>query len=327
MEYDFKRYNDTFLLHQHITAGDYELVKSFLKQHLLDKHFYDKFEQSAAAVALQCNRLSIYELLIENNVLLGPHEQIELIVADRETKIKLRDIHRSYSKDPNEKHLKILAANSRISHEDSKADRREFLEIISEAFEDLNELQLLRPILQVVSTVKKLLITFDFKRSSVERLDPCLNKHIAGVTYSTDDCISIGASELVADQELSSQDNEERRCKVLGTLIHELCHYAIDKLNQNACKPYRTDEYETEQEFSAITNKCEIKKSVDVVIKNVFDFYPVEKHHVELIVRCRISLLCTETMKLSLSRFSKSFPNCSTFMSSRFWKNLSLIIH
>lgn len=265
-------------LHEFIKKHDLKNVKQFLDNNVQDKFFYNEKNESSASVALQFGNDEIYELLVSRGVRLGPHEPIEDIVSGQPMakRRKLCGIHRKYIKDPNLKHLANLTSRSTLSHESSATSRREYLELIENAFEDLNESIWIEPILKVVSTDSKLKIVFDFDRDSVELMDPTKNRNVCGTTYSEDGYIYIGARGL----KLTRQ-----RSEALAVLIHEMCHYSMRLLYNNNCKPYKKDDVLKEQEFNTILNQCEAKKDTENVINDVFDCYPEEKQHAELIVR------------------------------------------
>lgn len=275
------------LLHSCIQFGDLSEVKKILATHHRDKHFYNSNFESAAATALKYQKDEIYELLIANGISLGPHEDMVEIIDGQPArkKRKIRDIHRIFLKNVSEKHLTTLISCSRISHDSSAGDRRELLDLITKAFEDLNESSLIKSILKVVSTVKHLTIAFDFNRESVEHMDPMKTKLVAGTTYTNDAYVYIGAKGLRNDENFSAEENAAKRCDVLGTLIHELTHFAINLVYQNHCKPYFADDDVRQEEFSEIVRQSQTREGSEEVIKSVFNCYTPDKWHAELIVR------------------------------------------
>lgn len=104
-----------------------------------DKYYYDENKTSAAFYALDSGEDGIYELLVSKGVCIGPNERLDEIPAiesDESKKLGLRKIHRKYFKDANLKHLMNLNSSYKLSHEASFSDRREYLRLIADAFED-----------------------------------------------------------------------------------------------------------------------------------------------------------------------------------------------
>lgn len=236
---------------------------------------------SAAATAIKHGMTEDYEHLISKRVLLDPDEDIDELVEGLPdiTKVKLRNIHRKYVNDINLTHLGILTSCSKLSHEASNTDNADFSVLIAEAFSDLNSINLVKPILQVASTSLKLQIIFDFNRSSVEFLDPTKCHRVLGTTYPQSGYIYIGAKGLRTRDKHKNED----RCKVLGVMIHELCHFAVQLVYNNNAKPYHKNG-DKMNEFQDIFMATKTINYSDLIIGNL-STYPVEDHHAELIVR------------------------------------------
>lgn len=252
-------------------------VKRFVENHPYDKNFYYRNNESAAAMALKCKSIDVYNYLVSKGICLSPEENMDELVhhLSDEMKIRLSEIHRQYFKDPNLKHLTILNSKSKLSHETSTSERKECLEMISNAFEDLNSFKWIEPTLKIVSTCPDLSIAFDFNRDSVAHMDPMKQRSVSGTTYPGIARILIGASGL---------KSQKLRCAVLGTLIHELTHYAMKMVYDNGCKPYKIGNEFKQQEYEVIVDECEMSKDSENLIKQVFT-YPQHKWEAELIVR------------------------------------------
>lgn len=295
-----KSFNDAILLHRSIEKGDLEEVKKSLLSLSHDKYFFDSNRLSAPAYAIKLGKHEIYEFFVSQGIYLGPHELMDEITNNQKRNEKeiLRDIHKKYLNTPSLKHLVDLNSSSRLSHEASPWDRRIYLQLIAEAFEDLNGLSCIEPILKVASTAENLKIVFDFNRDSVEFVAPGKSRKIMGTSYNDEGYIYIGAKDLIRNDEEPKQDqyiNEEgtqqeqesnKRCDVLGVLIHELTHFVMKIIYCNQSKPYKQGDEDKLDEFNKVVTATleRINHKSEPIITSVFD-YPDTKHHAELIVR------------------------------------------
>lgn len=269
-------------LHEDIQYGDLEEVKNFVSGIQSDKKAYNDRNESAISTAIRFGRCEIYELLLSSNFSLGPHEDIERILAKSgamRNNVKLRrqfrEIHKKYFKVTTPKHLIILQEKSKLSHEASEEDRKMFQPEIVKAFEDLNDIFWIRPLLKLAAMISTLSIVFDFGHDTVEHMDPTKNDAIRGTTYSIQGYIFIGAKKLL---------NISERCEALGTLVHELCHFVMQIVYGNDCKPYKIDDVENHQKFIEILNDCAGNCELEEIIFYAFDCNE-SIQHAELIVR------------------------------------------
>jgi hypothetical protein len=129
-------------------------------------------------------------------------------------------------------------------------------------------------ILQTVAASKEFQIIFDFNRTSIQHLDPTADQGFRGMFYTSRQ-IYIAAGGLF---------NPSLLLDVYGTLIHELCHYAMLLVYNNFCKPY----YETEEAaiklYTKIADICQSRKDSEYIMSLVFRYHP-DMRHAELIVR------------------------------------------
>lgn len=238
-----------------------------------DPNFYNEDLESAASLAITLQNDDVYDLLLLHGVCLGPHEKMEKLVMDfpMEIKSKIRTIHKKHFKEASLKHLQSLNNKSKLSPGASDTDRQSYQSLITKAFDDLNSLESVEPILKVASTGADLQIVFDFNHGSVDNLDPSKDPNVRGTTYPSEHLIYIGAKNISEDS------------GVLGTLAHELCHYAMELLYHNNCKPYRESE-KNRRDFDGIVSACETNRDWEDLINTVYDV-PPDKMHAELIVR------------------------------------------
>jgi hypothetical protein len=77
----------------------------------------------------------------------------------------------------------------------------------------------------------------------------------------------------------------EKFLEVYSVMAHELCHFAIFLLYGNNAKPYKDNQPEIEANFDQITENCEELSQCQEIVDSVFECYPEEMFHAELIVR------------------------------------------
>lgn len=264
-------------LHEYIQRGQTENVKKYLENYQIDRFILNSRKESAAASALRWEQPEIYELLLKNKFKLQAHESIDEILklgnAQMEIRERLRIIHKKFSTSPSREHLTALQSKYKLSHNSDEARRHEFHIEIQNAFDNLNEIPWIEPILKIAANVEDLSLTFDFNRPSVEEMAPTKTEWDRGTTYHNEFCIYIGAQKL-----LTCQRNE-----VWGTIAHELCHLAMNIVYKNNCKPYHRDNVE-KQEFEQIVEVCKNMKHCEDIINRAF-FGRTEIQHAELIVR------------------------------------------
>lgn len=256
---DYK--NDLSSFHRNIREGSLEGVKTFLDKYQNEKHAYDAEYQSSVAIAVRSEQVEIYKLLIMRGQSFGPHEDINEIeeTLPDDMKLQMLDILKPSFRNPNLKYLIKLQSMSNLFHSDIKHQTREFLELIVQAFEDLNDSKLLSPILKVVATSSVLKIVFDFKRDFEDLSDE--PQIVNEMTNPPTEFIYIAAKGLL---------DENKRCMVHAVLAQKLCHHAMKLLYDNDCKPYRKGDDEMKQQFSRIVMSCKRNKTSEEVIESVY---------------------------------------------------------
>lgn len=316
MNEDFKpcEENDNVLLssiHIKIMYGNITEVKRILDQQ--SESFNKLHHKSFAALALKNCRFDIYEMLISKWTTSGPIEGIEDIMESMPltNQIMLRTLHTRHLKRPRSNELAlILQSRSRISHDSNSTRHPEFYDTIYTAFEELYQKSLLEPILKVVAQEKMLRIVFDFNQTSVANLDPSKGRNVTGASYYYDGFIFIGAKNLLVPG--------QKRNEVLGTLIHELCHYAMSLTYNNDSKPYRQDDSTKREYFESIAQQCSEMKQRESIINQVYK-YPDQRLHAELIVRVPQLIITSKDSPKYLKKRERLFSRLF-----KFYENISL---
>ncbi|XP_070507982.1 uncharacterized protein [Chironomus tepperi] len=263
-------------LHNSIRQRKKNEVETILNENPNLRHFYNTKNLSAASQAVICGALEIYELLLSKSVYIGPKEDFNAMLRkiNVESCENMRGIHLEYIQSSSDKHLMILTVNSFVGHDIPDVDEK--LKHISKAFKYLNEIDsLISLILKVVAASRDFKIIFDFHRQSIQHLDPTSSQFTRGV-YHTSRHIYIAAQQMLDPNTVH---------EIYGTMAHELCHYALHLVYHNDCKPYFDDELDIIKNFTKIALFCKMRQEKEILIGCVFNNYPKELQHAELIVR------------------------------------------
>ncbi|XP_070504255.1 uncharacterized protein [Chironomus tepperi] len=172
-----------------------------------------------------------------------------------------------------DQHINLIMSKSFCSHDVHEDESTR--EHVLNAYKFLSSTPMLSVILMIVASSTKVKSVFDFNRDSVHVADPTVRSNTKGMFYLSGRVI-IGAKQLL---------NESTKSEVYATLAHEFCHYAMDLTYGNFAKPYAKNDNKTKQEFEEISQKCQAHPGVEEYIDIVFEDYPPEMHHAELIVR------------------------------------------
>lgn len=127
----------------------------------------------------------------------------------------------------------------------------------------------------IVAASKNFKIIFDFNHDAINVVDPTTDRYTQGKFYISGK-IYIGAKQLL-DQAIEHE--------AIAVLAHEICHFVMNIVFGNMAKPYRRNDNKTMQEFKNISSKCEKIRDVEKMIDIIYDSYPEEMYHAELIVR------------------------------------------
>lgn len=296
-------------LHDFIKKGKLDKVKEILKAYPDEKHFILN-HKSAAAVALQNLKCNMYEFLITQNVFMTEKmEDIKSYISinyDGKVKEKLVNkiykIHDEYSKKSVPEHVQSLMAKSKFVHDYDNDENFQILRMYSE----LNSIKELEVILRIVGTTRNLMIVFDPGRSSADHMAPFVEPLTEGLTCSSTNKIYVAALEWFTN------DNKFR---TLGTLIHELTHFAVKIVYKNNFKPYCGDDVDKNEKFEKILKTCESHKDKEDFIKFVYGCKPEEQHD-ELIVRVPHLLALYKVEPEKLSNCKEVFQSLFEFFDS-----------
>ncbi|KAL7012258.1 hypothetical protein ACKWTF_014721 [Chironomus riparius] len=258
-----------------IEVDDLEKVKEVYKNLPKTRHIFNFSGQSAIQFAVVNKALKSYEFLLTHKHTFAPNEDPEDFYEELEyqEQFTIREIHNRHAQESPKNHINVLMTKSYIVHDVPDVEQK--LKIVRRAYRILNRNVYIRIILMIVAASKNFKIIFDFHRESINVADPTVGSNIQGMFY-TSGRIYIGAKQLLDDV---------RSHETLAIIAHELCHFAINLVYGNNAKPYKSNDNQSMQEFEEISDHCKANYDKEEIIKMVYEFYPSDVYHAELIVR------------------------------------------
>jgi len=262
-------------LSQSIAKDNLEKVKEIFSQLPKTSYCYNLANESALKVATKKRAFKSYDFFLAEGLRFAPHEPPEEYYEDLklEDKQLVRQIHEKYTQEMQEQHINVLLSKSFLSHD--VPDSKEKLKFVQRAYEALSANVLIKIILMVIAASKDFKIIFDFNREAVNVADPTTTSGTQGIFYLSGK-IYIGAKQLL---------NEATLHETLAVMAHEFCHFAMKLVYGNNAKPYKLDDDAAMEEFEEISDKCLEHWESESVIGSVYEHYPDEMCHAELIVR------------------------------------------
>lgn len=232
------------------------------------------------------------------------------------------------------KHLESLIARSSLANVVLKEEEKYFDSLIAGAFEELNEIEGIEPILKVVSNSNDLNIVFDFNLDSIEQMVATVN---GGRRETELGNIYIAAKGLMRDEE---------RFGPLSSLAQEFCRYSMELVYSNDCKPYNDQQkqfedsllqinkiflenhepshefmdaverikklYSVNQEFEDILQATKILQKGEPNVSRVF-VYPENQQHAELITRVPYLIVAYHRNQEKLNEIKRTFSKLFHF--------------
>lgn len=290
-------------IHEAITKHDIETVSSIIDEYFNLNFFYNLKNHSALAIALTSKSFEIYKMLMEKNVILGPHEIItDLLLKLSETEREnLSAMNLSTFQSVADKHILTLMAYTQVGSDDNR--RQERLNLVCSAFQRLNTLPCVKILLQIVAATRNFQLIFDFNHEHIHFLEPSSEGYSTGL-FQLCGRIYIGAMHLL---------DPSRAHEVLGVIAHEFCHFVMFTVFGNMAKPYRVDDLKSQEEFDKILAYCESKPDLEMIIDLVFKDYQKEQQAAELIVRIPQALAHYIDDPERLEEFNEKFKDLKNF--------------
>jgi FMN phosphatase YigB (HAD superfamily) len=172
---------DSLDFHRFIFKGKVDEVQRFIDSNPKEKVVtFD--DNSAIAMALKCNTLEVYEVLVANGFKLAPSEDLGTIMRNIEAnpkvksviKKKMEEIQRYHMKESTKKHLLKLNLMAKLAPTTPEDRREELEEIIALTFEKLAANPDIEKIMKYISTARsessKLFVVLSFSNFTICRL-------------------------------------------------------------------------------------------------------------------------------------------------------------
>ncbi|XP_070493647.1 uncharacterized protein [Chironomus tepperi] len=263
-------------VHKLISSNEKDKLEEILNQHQNLRHFFNFSNKSALMISLECKSFEVFDLLLSKKLRFGSHEdpaEYYEKINDYDIQRQIRDIQNKYSQPFLEKHIHTLVANSTACFDETEVKDKH--DTVKRAFELLSQNIFTKIILQIVAASKNFKIVFDFNREAANVLDPTADETTQGVCYISGK-MYIGAKQLL---------DPATEHETLAVLIHELCHFVMIQVYKNQANPYTKDDKKTMTEFEEISTICKENLEAEEIIGLVYNCYPEEDFHAELIVR------------------------------------------
>lgn len=260
--------------HGLIRNNKLDAVKNFVDKHP-EEYAYNKENKCALLIALESGNTEMYTLLQSKGFLVG--------IKDK--------------KSVNNQIIKHFKGPSLVDNLVSKSrfwqDNNEVhVEIARECFEALSKIPEMEDILALVES-NNVKITFDFNDETVCRMDPSNPNPADGRTYGR-------RGEIFVAAKMKNED------ELLGTLAHELTHFAMYLIYNNNHQPYRENS-ENEKTFKTVEDACYKLKAENETIRRAFENYSANEFHAELIVRVPQLIVLHSNNSEELAKHRKTF--------------------
>ncbi|GJQ74820.1 hypothetical protein Trydic_g21657 [Trypoxylus dichotomus] len=250
--------------HQAIREDSREKIDSFIKQYPRLKQVLNRSNKSALTTARNAEKWDTYVYLQSQGFRFGNNENSNLTKEERE---HLKQIKSRYFHKPDNSRITFLLSRSKLGHDSYNYD---YFAEIKKLYEFLDEIPYTSTVMQVLEMSNIQQIVFDFNKESVVDLDPTLTEMTAGSCDYVAGNLYIGAKQPLGT--------------LLGTLAHELTHFAMQTVFNNDCNPYTASDLETKRYCEEIVDRYYGREEIDSIIGRVYN-YKRHEWPSELIVR------------------------------------------
>lgn len=255
---------------ENIKNNDIYKITLFIEDNPLVRHGYCPRNECILSFALKNDNMYIYVRLRSIGFTNGIDENFERILCDLDerNKLALAKFAQSYVSPSSSQHIMELVSKSRLGVGRSQ----DHFKKIQEYFEALDAIDKIKPILKLVAQDRNVKIVFDFTIESITSLDP---RNISSVSEEV-----FGRTCLKSGFIIISALRDE--LLVLGTLAHELTHFAINIAYDNACLPFFSHDTKRRERYCKVMKQCkdycedrnvEESRNPNAVIKNTFSVH------------------------------------------------------
>lgn len=249
-------------------------------EHIIDKYprlryFFNAKNESAAARCMRKLNVKVYMVLSNRGIVVSSYENYDTIVesinaANRET---ISVINIQCVKEIPDGYLYILLGNTKFSLGTVDVAAKRIL--MKRVYQKLNEMTVMRPILQIVAECKRFTIIIDPLSVNAQQVDPTLHRFCQGIFYAQG-LLIIGARGL---------GDEAFEGKIIAILAHELTHFALKLTYKNHCLPYCEENLPRRLKKLIEEQPIPLKLEVDDPIKPAFLEKVEDDKYAEIIPR------------------------------------------
>ena len=277
---NIKNFHDKMTkFHAAIEANYSSSVENFILENPDLKNCYGPNNKTALRVALDntfsTNNFDAFARLLYHRFTSFGDDEYQEIFNQLKPEIRegiTKACTKFYGK-PVDSHIFFIYSKTRLGFGYDKEQQKNYFEEIKNYLDELNEIKSIIPILKVIEHSYSLVIVFDFDHDNVSKTDLNSDRSTLGVCYFKTGRLYIGAKS----------SNKE----TLGTLIHELTHYAMQIVFKNDGKPFAAADIANREFFNAVVAKCRAMESHNSIVLPVFNSscYDESFQSAELIVR------------------------------------------
>lgn len=305
-------------LHRSISEKNIDEVSRILDEILSVRslsYCYNELNDSAVATALRHFDVNIYALLLDKKLKFCRKCEHLLLNLPRETRKVIAATNMQLSK-PLEAGPDYNPLMSKCWVTVGHFNLSCYSTIVNILLEELEKIPESRQLLRLAEKCPKLKIVFDFKSLIISVTKK--GEFLRGMFNQTTFVIYVSAKRI--DRKLSGSLTHERIGGVLGTLAHELAHFAMQMLYQNICSPFGREDTRRQQEFEQIVTECrsisETEKTLKFssIISFCFQYYESVNYSREFIVLVP-QILCewAEQFCSDLDETKTKFPKIFEF--------------
>lgn len=261
-----------------IEVGNLDGVKMFVNKYPNIKVGYLQNGMSALNYALKCQKYEIYAFLLCSRFTANDNDKYlnSIQLTNGQKRSILGMCSRFYDR-PVDSHIVFIWSRLR------KIESRHDFEKIKTFLEQLNAIPEIKPILEVIEYSPSLMIVFDFDRKDISKIDFPSQPEFGSCYHH------LGHLYIAGNR------SDEA---VMGTLIHELCHYAMEIVFDNQCKPFAASDSNNKKHFDDIVENYRHQEHAELIMRRVFLHYEENSFAKELIVRVPELLVAYQGDKL-----------------------------
>lgn len=243
--------------YESIRCGFIEEVKEFVESNPQIKIAHSPTNATALSSALEHEKFDVYAYLRYKQFNDDNHEHVRKSLGTHQLHSMTVE-NQKYFAGPIDEHVLFLYSKSKFAFGDNNNNYRE--NFIRALYKKLNSIREVAPILKVIKHSKALTITFDFNQRTVKEIDFTSSNRTLGICYYQSGRIYIGA--------------RRPEVEIMGTLAHELTHFAMQILFGNDCVPFDAGDRRNRKIFPDIVDEYSRMDHECDWVSNVFASYP-----------------------------------------------------